>query len=254
MTSVKVAAVSYLNTIPFIYGIEHADVDLDAVLLLSPPAGCADAIAKGEADIALIPVAEIPGIQNIKVIGSHCIGAKDTVRTVVLLSDSPLEKIEKIYLDPHSRTSVSLVQVLAAELWHIDVEWLPLTDFADVKPQEGVGYTLIGDKVFNFENKFRYNLDLAGEWNRLTGLPFVFAAWVARDGIPDETVDRLEKALDYGVSHISDAARQDLRVDYETAVSYLTCNIDFKLDSLKRKAMELFWVKLEKRKIRINPG
>lgn len=240
MALVRVAAVSYLNTVPFLYGIVHSDTFLNAELLLSPPAGCAETIAKGEADIALVPVAEIPSIKDIRIIGSHCIGAVGDVRTVVLLSDSPLEEIRQVYLDPHSRTSVSLVKVLAREYWGVEPQWLPLENYDDVAPREGVGYTLIGDKVFGYEDKFRYKYDLAREWRGMTGLPFVFAVWVAKNNVGDDVVAVFDSMLAHGVRHIPEAVREDMRIDYDTAVGYLTENIDFSLDKEKRKSMELF--------------
>jgi len=256
MTRVRIAAVSYLNTVPFIYGIRHAGTDLHADLLLSPPAGCAEALAEGRADIALIPVAEIPEIPDIEMIGSHCIGACRRVRTVVLMSDTPLHQIKAIRLDPHSRTSVALVRMLA-DHWGIAPAWESLVDFADVKPTPGVGYTLIGDKVFGYEPMFRYKYDLAEAWNEWIRLPMVFAVWVARRGTDPAVIDRLEAALDYGVAHIPEAVAEDLgererHVDAATAVEYLTDNIQFDLDYLKRVSLDIFWEKL--RDLRRNPG
>ncbi|MDL2230451.1 menaquinone biosynthesis protein [Alistipes sp. OttesenSCG-928-L06] len=259
MTRVKIAAVSYLNTVPFIYGIRHAGNDLRAELLLTPPAQCAENIANGNADIALIPVATIPDIPNIQVIGHHCISANDNVRTVVLMSVSPLDQIKTIYLDPHSRTSVNLVRVLASEHWQLDVEWRPLTDFADVRPEPGVGYTLIGDKVFGYEHLFPYKYDLAHAWHEWTGLSFVFAAWVARADVDPQAVEQLEEALRFGIAHIPEAVAEDQsererHIPYDTAVGYLTDNIDFVLDRRKRESLELFWQKLRTSYWRANPG
>ena len=257
MTPVRIAAVSYLNTVPFIYGIRHAGNDLRAELLLSPPAGCVEAIAAGRADIALIPVAGIPEIPRIEIFGSHCIGACRKVRTVVLMSASPLHEIRTICLDPHSRTSVTLIRMLAEEHWKLDVEWRPLTDFSNVRPEPGVGYTLIGDKVFGYEAMFPYLYDLAEAWNEWIRLPFVFAAWVARPGVDPKAVESLEAALQYGVEHIPEAVTEDhgereRHIDYETAVTYLTENIQFELDYLKRVSLDIFWEKL--RDLKRNPG
>ena len=113
----RIAAVSYLNTIPFIYGIEHAGAGLHAELLLSPPRGCAEALRDGKADLALIPVAAIPGISDLRIVTPYCIGASGPVRTVVLASADPLENVDTVYLDSHSLTSVRLVRLLAAKLW-----------------------------------------------------------------------------------------------------------------------------------------
>jgi chorismate dehydratase len=205
----------------------------------------------------LIPVAGIPDIPDIEIIGNHCISALRKVRTVVLMSASPLHQIKTIFLDPHSRTSVALVRMLAGEHWKLDVAWRPLTDFADVRPEPGVGYTLIGDKVFGYEAMFPYQYDLAEAWNEWIRLPFVFAAWVARRGVDPAVVEQLETALQYGVEHIPEAVAEDLgerqrHIDYETAVGYLTENIQFELDYLKRVSLDIFWEKL--RDLRRNPG
>ena len=141
----RIAAVSYLNTIPFIYGIEHAGAGLHAELLLSPPRGCAEALRDGKADLALIPVAAIPGISDLRIVTPYCIGASGPVRTVVLASADPLENVDTVYLDSHSLTSVRLVRLLAAKLWKREFRWRELDDFSvldDPKPR--TGYVIIG--------------------------------------------------------------------------------------------------------------
>ena len=153
----RIVAVSYLNTIPFIYGIEHAGIDLYADLLLSPPRGCASLLRDGGAEIALIPVAAVPSIPDIRIVTPFCIGASRSVRTVVLAADSPLDRLDTIYLDSHSLTSVRLVRILASKLWGIRPEWKELKDFSALNaPQPRTGYLIIGDKVFDHEEKFRY--------------------------------------------------------------------------------------------------
>ena len=254
MTSVKIAAVSYLNTIPITHGTPRADIRPDAELLVPPPSGCADAVRDGRADIALVPVAEIPALPDIEIFGNHCIGAVGSVRTVVLLSASPVEELREIRLDAHSRTSVALARILAAERWGVDPVWTPLEDYVGVRPEMGVGYLLIGDKVFDFESRFPQRYDLADEWRALTGLPFVFAAWVARRGTASGTLEQLEAALAYGVRHIPEAVREDGRMAHAEAVRYLTENIDFRLDAPKRKALELYWEKKRRYAARRNPG
>ena len=144
----RIVAVSYLNTIPFIYGIEHAGIDLYADLLLSPPRGCASLLRDGGAEIALIPVAAVPSIPDIRIVTPFCIGASCSVRTVVLAADSPLDRLDTIYLDSHSLTSVRLVRILASKLWGIRPEWKELKDFSALNaPQPRTGYLIIGDKV-----------------------------------------------------------------------------------------------------------
>jgi chorismate dehydratase len=201
---ISVAAVSYLNTIPFLYGLRHSE-ELAAELLLSPPAGCTEAFDSRRADIALVPVGGLPRIKDpdFDIVTSWCIGADGPVRTVVMVSDAPLKSIKRVWLDSHSNTSVALARLLAARYWRIAPEWAPLDDYSALEnPAEGDAYVLIGDKVFEHEGRFAHTWDLAAEWRKHTALPFVFAVWVARKSVPAETLGALENALTLGVERI----------------------------------------------------
>ena len=251
----RIVAVSYLNTIPFIYGIEHAGIDLYADLLLSPPRGCASLLRDGGAEIALIPVAAVPSIPDIRIVTPFCIGASRSVRTVVLAADSPLDRLDTIYLDSHSLTSVRLVRILASKLWGIRPEWKELKDFSALNaPQPRTGYLIIGDKVFDHEDEFIYSYDLAAEWREATGLPFAFAVWVARKGTPYEVTDALEEALTFGVERIYEAVQQSDYRDRPYAYDYLTRNIDFLFDNEERKALQKFWTSGVKVTPLVEPG
>ena len=118
----SIAAVSYLNTIPFIYGIRH-EGNFRADLLLSPPSECTKNYVEGRADLALLPAAAVPSLKSTDVITEYCIGAVGPVRTVVLLSDGPVSEVRRVFLDPHSQTSVQLVGYLAAHRWKIAPEF-----------------------------------------------------------------------------------------------------------------------------------
>lgn len=239
-----ITAVSYLNTIPFVYGIKHAD-NLRANLLLAPPADCARNYIEGRADIALLPSAVVPQLTQTDIITDYCIGAVGAVRTVTIMSDVPIEKVKRIWLDSHSRTSVQLCGYLAEHKWHIAPEWLHLDDYNRVEchtPEEA--FLLIGDKVFNYENRFRYVYDLAVEWRSVTSLPFAFAVWVARKGVSYEVRDALQHALTFGVEHIWEAITESDYMGNDggiTAYEYLTRNIDFILDEEKHRALKKFW-------------
>ena len=255
MTRVRVAAVSYLNTIPMLYGITQGGRTLSDSLLLAPPAECADLYKSGQVDISLMPVYEIANLENTEIITNFCIGTKGDVRTVVLLSNNNLCDIKKIYLDYHSRTSAALIKILCNDLWGIFPQWELLNDYSKVlNPSEGEGFMLIGDKVFDYEKLFEYNFDLAHHWREFTSLPFVFAAWVARKGVDPEFISELNCAIGYGVSHIEDAVNK-YRPDIKTlANDYLTNNIDFVFDEQKHRALALFWQKGMKSIPLVNPG
>lgn len=243
----RIVAVSYLNTIPYIYGITHAGSDLCADLVLAPPSGCAETLRRGEAEIGLVPVAALPSLSDFSIFSSFCIGASGPVRTVVLATNTPLSEIDTVYLDSHSLTSVALARMLAHERWGISPEWKPLTDYTLLEcPAPGSAYILIGDKVFENESRFSHLYDLATEWYAHTGLPFVFAAWVARRELEPPLLTRLEQALRYGTEHIPQAIAWNHYPDPRQAQRYLSENIDFAMDSQKRAALSLFLDKGER--------
>lgn len=239
---IRIALVSYLNSIQFRYGLESSEI-IDAELILAPPAECSAKLASHEVDIALVPVAAIANLgEEFEVVTSHCIGAIGSVRSVVLMSDEEPKDIERIWLDPHSQSSVKLLAHLAEHHFKISPKWLILNDMNRVEhPKEGDAFLLIGDKVFDHEGLFEYTYDLAEEWQKLTQLPFVFAAWCAHRDLPESIIEQLEESLTWGVERTFEAL-QTLRPDFEMeeGYRYLTENIDTILDSPKREAMRQF--------------
>jgi len=240
----RVTAVSYLNTIPFVYGLQHTSIQDEISLTLDYPAECARKVISGECDFGLVPVAAIPSTPLYSVVSDFCIGAQGPVRTVVLLSNSPVETIERVYLDYQSRTSVVLVKVLSQHHWRINPEWTPFTpqhSLKDIDPYEGL--VVIGDKVFELESHFKFKYDLAEEWIKLTGLPFVFAAWTANKKIDNSFINSFNSALRQGVENIKDAIDlyPPLKLTKPEAEFYLRNNISFNFNKEKREALKLFW-------------
>ena len=250
----KIAAVSYLNTIPFIYGIECAG-RLHTTLLLHTPSHCAELFKRGEVDIALVPVGSLCDLEDYRVITPFCIGASASVRTVAILGNSPNDEIRTLWLDSHSRSSALLAKILCEEHWNIHPNYKYLDDYSVVDcPDPGEAFLLIGDKVFDYEKEFKFNYDLADEWRVFTGLPFVFAVWVARSGVSDDVVGELEESLHFGVASIKEALTHFERKNNGYEYEYLTKNIDFVFDEPKRVALDLFLDKGLKFREFINPG
>ncbi len=242
MSKIRIATVSYLNSIPFTYGIESSGA-IDAELTLATPAECSRLLGSGDVDLALVPVAALSNLGvEVEVVTSHCIGAVGAVRTVALFSDDALSSIKRVWLDVDSQTSIKLLAHLCEHHFHITPEWHFLSDKSRLAhPEDGDAFLLIGDKVFEHEGEFEYTIDLAEEWVSLTSLPFVFAVWVAPVGTDDAIVEQLELALEWGVEHTFEAL-QALRpdVEMEDGYRYLTESIDTQLDGAKRQGMELF--------------
>lgn len=249
----RIAAVSYLNTVPFIYGIRHA-ADLRAELLLTSPALCARNFIAGDADIALLPSSVVPELKGAEIVTDFCIGAeREMLATVV--SNTPIEEVRRIRVDGDACASVQLAGYLAAKRWKVAPEWLAMEECSALDtPQDGDAFLLVGDKALDHDDEFIYSYDLAAEWREETGLPFVFAVWVARKGVPYEVTDALEEALTFGVERIYEAVAQSGCSDRPYAYDYLTRDIDFLFDSEKRKALQKFWTSGVKVTPRVEPG
>ena len=250
----KIAAISYLNTIPFIYGIRH-EGSLCADILFAPPSQNVRHFIEGKVDLALVPAAVAPTLKDAEIITDYCIGAVDKVRTVTVMSNSPIEKVRRIYLDAHSKTSVQLCGFLAKKLWKIEPEWISMEDYSVLSnAEEGDAFLLIGDKVFDHEGKFAHTYDLAEEWRKATKMPFTFAVWVARKGLSYDVRDELQAAFTYGIEHIYEAILESDYADKEYAYEYLTRNIDFLFDIQKHNALKKFWDYGLKIEPKVNPG
>lgn len=250
----KIAAVSYLNSIPLIYGIERAK-ELQATLLLSPPNQCAKHFQSGEVDIALVPVGALADFDNYKIITSFCVGASSRVRTVTIMSHVPIDQVEHLWLDSHSRSSVMLAKILCAERWGITPRFSDLIDYSVVgSSTENDAFVLIGDKVFEYEGIFEYVYDLAYEWQEHTALPMVFAVWIARKELVDSVESLLQSALAYGVTHIQEAIEYYGYGDREYAYEYLTENVDFVYDHAKQKGLQKFLESSLRYRRTIHPG
>jgi chorismate dehydratase len=237
---IKISAVSYANTFPFLYGIDRR-LDLSSISLSKDvPAVCADKLQNEKVDIGLIPVAKLGDIPNANIISDYCIGAVGEVKTVLLMSKVPLENIEQVFLDSESRTSINLVKILAKHHWKKNWQWIAAPkDFP--KPEIHQSIVLIGDKTYNFRADYPYIYDLAQLWQEFTGKPFVFAVWVANRVLPNTFVKEFNEALSFGLQNISTAIDVYAEVEQkEELENYLNHYISYDFDSEKREGMELF--------------
>lgn len=242
MNLLRISAISYLNTVPFIYGIKESGFLSNYRLDFDVPSTCAEKLKSGATDVGIVPVAAIQEIPNARLAADYCIGAEGPVKSVILVSLSTLDKIHTIYLDPESRTSVQLVRVLASEYWKKNFIYEKLTPAILQTLPEGTGAVIIGDKTFGMENVFPNIYDLAAEWIAFTGLPFVFACWISNGKLPESTRIQFNKALKFGIEHLDEAIRQvdpSLFPDLDI-VTYFTENISYPLDNQKKAGLERF--------------
>ena len=122
MNKLKISAVSYTNTRPFLYGIEHTDIINQIDLSLDIPADCAQKLIDGKVDIGLIPVAATLNMQYWEIVSDYCIGANGPVNSVFIFSNCPIEEAKRIQLDPESRSSNNLAKVLMKNYWKVAPE------------------------------------------------------------------------------------------------------------------------------------
>ncbi len=242
MNKIKISAITYLNSKPFLYGITHSSLMDSIELSLDVPSVCADKLKAGTVDIGLIPVAEMPKIKGATIVTDYCISASGKVRTVVLASQVPLGEIKTIVLDYQSRTSVQLVRILARDYWKIQTEWKDGTpNYIQEDIKGSTAGVIIGDRVFEAEKRFPFIYDLGEAWKSHTGLDFVFACWVANKPIETSFVEKFAQALGDGIVHIPEVINEYLQLypDYPFE-TYFRENIFYYLDDSKRKGMELF--------------
>jgi chorismate dehydratase len=243
---IKISAISYLNSIPFIYGLRNSQISKIIDLQLDYPANCAKKIISGDVQLALAPVAIIPNLKESYIISDYCIGAKGAVDTVCLYSDVPIDKIDSIFLDYQSKTSVELLKILLREYWKFHPKLITSNKGFEGKINSENAALVIGDRAFDLNKKHQYVYDLSAIWYEMTGFPFVFAAWVSNIKLSDSFVNQFTRALCMGVNNI------DLAIENESVINlnnkcqsdYINSKISYTLDAEKIKGMELFFEKL----------
>lgn len=239
---INISVVSYLNSKPFLYGLQHYKIQSAISISLDSPAMCAQKLLDKKVDIGLIPVAVIPQLQEYHIIGNYCIGAKGKVGSVMLYSHVPLAEIKTVLLDYQSKTSITLVKILAEHLWKIAPVWEHATENFESKISGSTAAVIIGDRTFGLENKFLYSYDLAEEWEKLTGLPFTFACWVANKQLPENFINEFNAALKFGIDNkavlIAELSAEN---NYATDIAhYLNEQIKYDFDEERKKALNLF--------------
>jgi len=236
---IKVAAVSYLNTKPLLYGIEHSSVMNDIELVLNYPAELAKSLQDGSIDVALLPVAAMQGIKGAHIISDYGIASDGYVASVAIFSQVPMEEIKTVYLDYQSRTSVRLAQLLLKLHWKQDVIFKPAPENYIEHINGTTAGVIIGDRALTQLTSFEYIYDLARGWKEYTGLDFVFAAWVANKELPVEFVTAFNQANAEGLKHIDEVVAENPFPQYDLN-TYYTDNIKYYLDEDKRKGLAKF--------------
>lgn len=252
MRRLRISAISYLNTAPLMWDFEHGEASRQFDISYTLPSGCARSLAEGTADIGIIPAAAYAQIPGLQILPDIAIASRRAVRSILLVSNVPLAQIRTIALDTSSMTSVALTKVLF-EKWlgsgrtftsvAPDVEKM-LADF-----DAGL---VIGDPALQVDRSRYHTLDLAEEWIRRTGKPFVFAFWAVRGAARRDADPALDLAAVFRDSRDHGLQPQNLEQIVrewaprlglcESGVrQYLTESIHYQLDAGCLEGLGLFY-------------
>ena len=275
MRKLRISIVEYLNTAPLVWGFTDGPLAGKYELSFTVPSQCAEALRRGDVDVAIIPSIEYQRIENIVVLPDMAVGAKDEVRSILVVAKKPIELAKRIALDTSSRASQALVKILADGLWGIKPEFVDAPPDASEMLQSADAALIIGDPALRiamkmealaakvasgedcckgdpedmpvpgFETTFVY--DVAYQWREMTGKPCVLAIWAGRPEVmTPEVVADFEASKRFGVSHLRDiceAAAIKLDMPPRELERYLSENIHFGLEPEYLEGLGVYYEK-----------
>ncbi len=247
MSSCRIGAVSYLNTRPLVYGLERAGADWQIQFDL--PGRLADHLAAGQLDVALIPSIEVFQNPAYTIVSDACIACRGPVWSVKLMSRCPPGEIATLALDEGSRTSVALVQILLQRQHGILPRLQALPIDRDWRTVDSDAVLIIGDRAMPGASReqFPVQVDLGQWWYQWTRMPFVFAMWTARPGIPPALLNQLGRVLsrarDEGLrqsASIAASSAADYGLTREQCLAYFNKFLYFRLGPEERAGLDRF--------------
>jgi chorismate dehydratase len=253
MALLRVSTISYLNTAPLMWNFEHAphreELQNRFEVKYTLPSLCAQALREGSADIGIIPVAAYPETPDLAIIPDVTIAAKGAVRSILMVSRKPLDQIRSVGLDNSSRTSNALLRILFDRFYKLNPDFAQALPQLDLMLSHYDAALLIGDPALKVDRERYYTWDLAEEWQRFTGRPFVFAFWAVRRSAAGEerlqqTARVFQESRDAGLEHVEELVRlwsPRIGLPEETVRHYLTHNIHYHLDEELIAGMHLFF-------------
>jgi chorismate dehydratase len=275
MSKLRISIVEYLNTAPLVWGFAEGPLEGKYDLSFTLPSQCAEALGRGDADVAIIPAIEYQRIEGLVAVPEIAIAAKGEVRSILVVAKKPIEMAKRVALDTSSRSSVALVRLLAQDYWKIRPEFVDLPPDASEMLQQADAALVIGDPALRISLKMDalsgkapsgeqccqgdpddmpvpgfeavWVYDIAHQWREMTGKPCVLAIWAARRGaLNDEAIADFQASKQYGlqrIPEIAEAAAVKLDLPPRALARYLTENIHFDLSGEYLEGLELFFEK-----------
>lgn len=249
MREIRIAASTYLNSAPLVYGFVHGSLRLECAFTGdAAPSKCADLLGSGRVEAALIPSIEYRRICGLRAVPGVSVASKTSVRSVLLISRKQISEISTVALDTSSRTSATLVRILLERFYHLKPTYSSYHPSLEQMLEEHDAALLIGDPAMTSDKTGCYVYDLASEWRKATGLPFVFALWAVGANVPRDKAKRiaemcLESKEEGLMAREAIAAEysQRLGLDADFLKRYITENIDYNLDAENLEGLRHFY-------------
>jgi chorismate dehydratase len=264
MPALKISAISFLNTAPLMWDFTHGatpdeysysdlppELRSDFSIEYTVPSHCAEALKQGRADVGIIPAITYATIPGLAILPDAAIAAKGAVRSILLVSRKPIEEVNTIAADTSSRSSIALARILCQKRWERVRQFRSHPpDLASMLSACDAAL-LIGDPALRIDRSGFFVYDLAEEWRRFTGKPFVFAFWAARMQALSKRRDLdvaavFRNSRDHGTApaSIAQIARRwsgRVGLSEQEVVDYLTENVHYSLDPENLEGLELFF-------------
>lgn len=253
---------SFLNTKPLIYPLLNGDIPSDDILLsVHVPSRLATQLSNGELEIGLIPIVEYFRANSLgadyRIIPDIGIVSRGSVLSIQLYSRVPITDIQSIALDTSSRSSIALLKILFAEKYNSLPTFTSCEPSIDPNKIDTDAVLLIGDTALKHLGATEYSIDLGSEWHDLTGLPFVYACWVARGEVDlGNLPSLLLNAKDIGIKQISEIVRMEsnkLMLSESLCREYLEQHIHYDLDESAIEGLKQFYRLAVKHRL-VKPG
>jgi chorismate dehydratase len=278
MSRLRISAISYLNTAPLMWDFEHSNAGRDFDISYTLPSACARALQAGTADIGIIPAAAYAQVPGLLVLPGVAIASRRPVRSILLVSRVPVDQIRAVALDTSSMTSVALTRILFEKWLSGGRTFTSMSPDIENMLAHHDAALVIGDPALQIDRSRYLTLDLAEEWIRYTGKPFVFAFWaVRRDALQEEALCRdgrpfgklragsrlsasrsdahlpppdlaavFQQSRDHGLEpaslhHIASEWSPRLKFSEADVLSYLTESIYYQLDAPCLEGLQLFY-------------
>jgi chorismate dehydratase len=254
MAPLRISAISFLNTAPLMWDFEHGETAAQLSdffeIGYTVPSRCAEELKSGLADIGIIPAATYTSIPGLVIIPEIAIASKNAVRSILLISKVPLEKIRSVATDDSSRTSAALVEIFLRKFVGVNPGFRRQKAVLEEMLRWHDAALLIGDPALLANTEGYYVYDLAEQWRRWTGRPFVFAFWAVRkSSLAGFSTDVdlawvFQQSKAHGLQHLDEivtAWSSKLNLPAALVRDYLTQNVDFSLDRENLEGLQLFY-------------